>query len=522
LRGGAGNRRRLADHVRLSIRHQDVSAFGTAVSLRIDDSVRRALRLAAEVVRRSGMASAVRMSRAILEQTFAPGGPGAVFYERPGRLRPECLYPPAGDTRPSTLVIETAAGGQASFALEGRTAGELAAWLGDWTLGAAAPTRGPAARLWRTLQDAGALCREPTAPAPPGDVVLVGHATVLVRGQGGSVLFDPLLLPTSAQYPSGYQPLSPAQLRPDAVCITHSHPDHFDLASLLRLGRDTPIYVPPVGRESILSVDMESRLAELGFRQVRPLGWGQTFEQGGVRVRALPFFGEQPTSSGVLAPEARNAGNVYLVEAQGKRFALTADAGRDRAGDVRAVAGEARRRFGPVDVLFGGYRAWAIYPIAYLWSSVARYLLFVPPEQWSVRQELMNDPDACLDTAEAWDAGLVVPYADGGAPWHWRLRLGPDLTQPGALDPHFDPPPEALVEAAARRSSWNGERLASPVPVQVLRPGEGLRATESAWSVCRSGATVWPYAGAAAADPGPAAESAPWSGSAPPARARCR
>ena len=57
------------------------------------------------------------------------------------------------------------------------------------------------------------------------------------------------------------------------VIVTHSHPDHFDLATLLRLGRATPIVVPEVPRESLLAMDMAARLRQLGFAAVRTRNW---------------------------------------------------------------------------------------------------------------------------------------------------------------------------------------------------------------------------------------------------------
>ena len=68
--------------------------------------------------------------------------------------------------------------------------------------------------------------------------------------------------------------------------------------------------------------------------------------------------------------------------------------------------------------MFGGYRGWTTYPAGLIGSSVAQYAFFVPPEEWPVRQQLMNGADDLLDTAERFGAGWVVPYADGGAPWH--------------------------------------------------------------------------------------------------------
>src|SRR6185295_17044503 len=101
-----------------------------------------------------------------------------------------------------------------------------------------------------------------------------------------------------------------------------------------------------------------------------------------------------------------------------------------------------RRKFGDVHVVFGGYRTFGMYPILYLFSSVSRFLLFVPPGDLTSRQEIMNDADALLDTAERCSAKYVVPYAAGGAPWYWEHGLG--WAPKGFGDARSDPPPDEV------------------------------------------------------------------------------
>jgi L-ascorbate metabolism protein UlaG (beta-lactamase superfamily) len=250
------------------------------------------------------------------------------------------------------------------------------------------------------------------------------------------------------------------------VFITHSHPDHYDLSTLLRLGRDVTIVVPEVERESLLAIDMAYRLRELGFTNVRSLRWHDAVDIGAIRVTALPFYGEQPTDGAMLHPEARNAGNTYVAEAAGTRIGLIADAGCDGAGSTITMAAAARDALGPLDVLFGGYRAWKVQPIRYLFSSVARYLLFVPPPARTQWQQIMNDADDLVQTAEAWGARAVVPYANGGTPWFERIGLGPREDESCPDDPRVDPPFAAVERAFAARP----DATASLVPL----PAGGL------------------------------------------------
>jgi L-ascorbate metabolism protein UlaG (beta-lactamase superfamily) len=318
----------------------------------------------------------------------------------------------------------------------------------------------------------------------------------LLRGSRTTILIDPFLLPREDGFPTGYQPLTHGDFAPDAILITHSHQDHFHIDSLLRLGKDTPVLVPEVPRESALSVDMVYRLQELGFSHVRTLRWYDEAKIGDFRVIALPLYGEQPTTEAVLRPEIRNLGNTYLIEGEGRRYALIADAGRDQLGDIRSLATTAFERYGPLDVLFGGYRSFSLYPIQYLLTSVPQYLLFTPPSLWGARQQIMNDAHALLDTAERWHARYVVPYADGGAPWYWQLGLGPRMDEIESLNNmHSDPRPEAVVRAAAARSEDGSRPISSPVTSLVMRPGESLDFdAQGAAVIVPNEGHLWPYA----------------------------
>jgi L-ascorbate metabolism protein UlaG (beta-lactamase superfamily) len=469
----------------LSLRPEylDDSPLGTPVSGQAEQRSKRHFRPLAELLRASGPAQALARGPQLIQDLVGAGLPADRIFPAPALVRPVALRLDRPGAAPVTLPVPAA------------LVPELAAWLGAWQRGEGSPSAGPARALHATLSALNAFERVDEAPAPRGPVTFVGHATVLLSGPRTRLLVDPFLLPREPGFPDGYQPLTHGEVNADVVLITHSHRDHFHLDSLLRLGADTLIIVPAIARESLLAVDMAYRLRELGFRRVQVLGWHEELTVGDFRIVALPFHGEQPTTEEVLHPEIRNQGNCYLVEGGGRRYGFVADAGRDLLGDVRAVASAACAAHGPLDVLFGGYRSWSLYPVQYPFTSVAPYLYFVPPALRGARQQIMNDAHALLDTAERWQARFVVPYADGGAPWHWQLELGPRWDAGG--NPHADPRPEAVVRAAAERSSAGPAAVASPTRALLMRPGDSLAFAPG----CDGDARIvgnpghrWPYA----------------------------
>jgi L-ascorbate metabolism protein UlaG (beta-lactamase superfamily) len=308
------------------------------------------------------------------------------------------------------------------------------------------------------------------------------------------VLIDPLLFANSGQLPAGYAPLQVCDLgRIDAVLITHSHPDHFDPATLMRLSPHVRVIVPFVERESVLSLDMAYRLQELGFTQVEVMRWGSHVTIGDISVDVLPFFGEQPTTSALLHPEVRNIGNTYRVTTPRLSAMFLADSGRDAQGSVFTLAEEVRRTYGDVDYVFSGFRGWVTYPVQLLLSSVARYFVFVPPILWGTRQVLMLSAQDAFDVAETLGARYLVPYADGGAPWHWRIGLGPALDSKNVID-GFDARPESVMDVALTRTTLpDNSRLPSPVKPLLIRPNEGIRDRAGGVTIVRLRGNQWPY-----------------------------
>lgn len=491
--------RRLADDVELDVVYEDTTRFGGLSGRRLITELRQRTEPIFRHWHSEGGSATIARTAPLMELSLR--GALGELYAGPETLHPELLYPPAAAIVPRALSVLRNGQELARLPLSAALVSELARWIGEWACDARAPRAGEARVLFEALDALQAFTVQPV-PAALLDVGghFVGHATVVVgNAQSGRLLVDPYLLPISSRLPGGYRPIVAAQLtRLSAVCITHSHPDHFCVGALLKLGADTLILVPRVARESALSIDMRARLVELGFTRVEELEWGQSCVVPGGRVTALPFYGEQPTTSRRLHEHVRNEGNTYLLELDGSRYLTVADSGKDGQGEAIALAEQLRGKLGPLDVLFGGYRSFPLYPIEYLPSSVPQYLLFTPREDWGRRQKIMYDAEELLDLAECWGAQYLVPYACGGAPWYWQRGLGPMLDGQGSTS-RSDPVPEVVQAAAEFRTGTESAPHCSPVNVTILRPGDGFAVTAEGLRVARQEPHAWPYASLARA-----------------------
>ncbi len=113
-------------------------------------------------------------------------------------------------------------------------------------------------------------------------VLWVGHATVLLQMDDKLILTDPLLENTVGQLTRRLQEpgIDPANLPPlDAVVVSHMHFDHLSLGSLdLIESRVHRLIVPEGGMVYVPNYAFD----------VRELPTWQSFEEGGLRITAVP------------------------------------------------------------------------------------------------------------------------------------------------------------------------------------------------------------------------------------------
>ncbi|HEX3239778.1 MAG TPA: MBL fold metallo-hydrolase [Solirubrobacterales bacterium] len=151
-------------------------------------------------------------------------------------------------------------------------------------------------------------------------VTYVGHSTVLVEVEGARLLTDPILGRRVGPLARHGQTPDPAIAEGlDAVFISHLHRDHADLGSLRRIGRGTPLLVPPRSRRFF---------ERQGFESVTELEPGCSTQVGRVKVSAVDAdhegrgrrFAEQATAIGFLIEGRRRiyfAGDTDLFPGMG-------------------------------------------------------------------------------------------------------------------------------------------------------------------------------------------------------------
>jgi len=119
--------------------------------------------------------------------------------------------------------------------------------------------------------------------------VWIGHATLLLRIGGKTILTDPVFAntigiglglmtggPRRHQLPA----LTIKQLPPlDLILLSHAHFDHLDRPTLAMLPKSTPV---------VASNGLRDLIEDLGYRDITELRWGQSTRAGDVQITAHP------------------------------------------------------------------------------------------------------------------------------------------------------------------------------------------------------------------------------------------
>jgi L-ascorbate metabolism protein UlaG (beta-lactamase superfamily) len=240
-------------------------------------------------------------------------------------------------------------------------------------------------------------------------IVFVGHSTVLIQLEGVRVLTDPLLGSRVAHL-RRHAPLAERSVfaDPDAVLISHLHHDHLDMASLRRLGHQTPLIVP---------TGAGGWLKRRGFTAVTELNVGENVKVGVLTVTAVEARHDGRRLGG---PRAEPVG--YLV--RGRRVVYF-------AGDTEFFAGMAD-------------------------FSPSPDIALVPVAGWGPRLGSGH-----MDAAEAAKAvELIRPRVAIPVHWGTLLRVGLARRHRERLDD------------APRRFAEQVATLTPDIEVRILMPGQ--------------------------------------------------
>lgn len=242
--------------------------------------------------------------------------------------------------------------------------------------------------------------------------VWLGHATVLVRIGGVTVLTDPVLAHriglSIGRLTLGLPRLAPAPVPPellppiDLILISHAHFDHLDKPTLRRLAS---------AATTVVTAKRTERLIPEGFKDVIELGWGDR-----LKFRGLDLTAMQPEHWGARAALDRRRGyNSYQILAEAHGVLYAGDTALTDAFDhledlTLAVMG------------IGAYEPWdhAHATPEETWSmfeaSGAETLLPVHHSTFPLGDEHIDEPMQRLMKAAGEDAHRVI-QARPGAVW---------------------------------------------------------------------------------------------------------
>jgi L-ascorbate metabolism protein UlaG (beta-lactamase superfamily) len=152
--------------------------------------------------------------------------------------------------------------------------------------------------------------------------VWLGHATVLLRVGGKTILTDPVFshavgldlgLITAGPRRLIAPPVDLHRLpRLDLILISHAHFDHLDRPTLRRLPKSTPV---------ITASETADLIVDLGFKDVTELQWSQRRQLGELSIQALParHWGARTFL------DTHRGFNAYVLEAGARRVLYAGD-----------------------------------------------------------------------------------------------------------------------------------------------------------------------------------------------------
>ncbi len=117
---------------------------------------------------------------------------------------------------------------------------------------------------------------------PGNRIIPIGHSTVLIQLDGLNIITDPIFSQRILGFSKRYvEPGITFENLPniDAIIISHEHFDHFDKKSLRGFNKNIPF---------IVSKGLRRKAENLGFQDVRELGWWECTKTYQLKITATP------------------------------------------------------------------------------------------------------------------------------------------------------------------------------------------------------------------------------------------
>jgi len=237
----------------------------------------------------------------------------------------------------------------------------------------------------------------------------LGHATLLLRIGGKTILTDPVL---SHRIGVGFGLFTVGLKREiaaalqvnelpkiDLILSSHAHMDHLDRPTLARLKKTTPVVAAPRTGDLI---------RDLGFHRLTELGWGDSTQLGDVNITACPV-----THWGARTFRDTWRGyNGYVLDDGKHRVLFTGD-----------TADHDFRGIGSVDLAIIGIGAYDPYIAAHAtpeqaWAMAdqvrARWLLPIHHSTFKLSHEPMSEPMQRMLVAAGPEASRLIIREIGG------------------------------------------------------------------------------------------------------------
>ena len=143
--------------------------------------------------------------------------------------------------------------------------------------------------------------------AAPVELFPFFHAAVGLKYAGQEILIDPY---------NGAERYADDFNEPDLILITHTHPDHMDMATLKGLTLSSATVVGPKA--------VTDQLGAMGFADVVTMDNGDTTDHQGIKVRAVPAYNYP---QGDKAFHKKGDFNGYVVTMGNESYYFSGDTG---------------------------------------------------------------------------------------------------------------------------------------------------------------------------------------------------